>query len=120
MSTDCAHKPSLTISSTCVLRHRHREYSTATKKAFTRISAGMASKPKRFKAYSSRPGSGSYVAGTTPSDADTVHLPDGRAVFLQPGEDFLVPIFAVFRLEHPVALVREVDEPRRNSQALQR
>src|SRR5262249_48128133 len=44
----------------------------------------------------------------------------GGDVFFQPGEDFLVPVFAVLRLEDPVALVGEVDEARRHALALER
>lgn len=32
-------------------------------------------------------------------------------MFGQPGEDFGVPVVAVGGFEHPVAFVREVDEP---------
>src|SRR5262245_65749884 len=42
-----------------------------------------------------------------------------RAVLLQPGEHLLVPELTVLRLEHPVALVREVDEPRGDLLSLQ-
>src|SRR5262245_25525566 len=42
-----------------------------------------------------------------------------RAVLLQPGEHLLVPELAVLRLEHPVPLVREVDEPARHLLPLQ-
>src|SRR5438270_820110 len=36
-----------------------------------------------------------------------------------PPEHFLVPALAVGRLQHPMALVREIDEPRRHALPLQ-
>src|SRR5262249_54406111 len=46
-------------------------------------------------------------------------LPARRAVLLEPGEHLLVPELAVLRPEHPVPLVREVDEAGRHSLPLQ-
>src|SRR5262249_15151361 len=45
--------------------------------------------------------------------------PARRHMLCQPREHFLVPVFAVLRLEHPVPLVREVEELRRDFQPLQ-
>src|SRR5690606_26865430 len=44
----------------------------------------------------------------------------GTDVFVQPGVDRLVPEQAVGRLQHPVVLVREVQELRLDALALQR
>src|SRR5437879_1834337 len=46
--------------------------------------------------------------------------PSRRHMLLQPAEDFVVPVFAVARLQHPVAFVREVDEAGFDALALQR
>ena len=43
-----------------------------------------------------------------------------RAVLLQPGEDLIVPVAAIGRLEDPVPFVWEVDELRGDAEPLQR
>jgi len=59
-----------------------------------------------------------------PDDARGVLLvdflpPAARAVYLDPFEDFVVPVAAVCGFVDPVAFIREVDELARDAQTLQ-
>src|SRR3954469_23953444 len=96
--------PCWTSSSTRVMRIATSEYSATTKNALTAMSTGMAISPNRI------------TAGPL---GRACSLAPRRAVPRQPGEHFLVPVLAVLRLEHPVPLVREVDELRRDVLPLQ-
>src|SRR5262245_18665019 len=103
--------PWLTISSTLVRRMETSANSAATKTALSNSNSGTATSPAA--------GQSQVSAASAIIVASMVRLPSaGRHVLGQPGEDFLVPELAVGRLEHPVALVREVDELARHALSL--
>src|SRR5947209_15028259 len=59
------------------------------------------------------------IAGRKFGTRRTASPPTRRDVLLEPREDLAVPVAAVLRLEHPVALVGEIDHARRDAEALQ-
>src|SRR5438067_4101564 len=73
-----------------------------------------------YFATSARPTRPAHLRREAPCAAKQHSLPALLDVFLEPPEYLFVPEFAVRRLRHPVALVREVDELRFDPLPLQR
>src|SRR5262249_14966545 len=95
------------------LRNPPRDFRRTKRPLFHRKSCGGLRKASTHPTNPKTQRTTLILAGSTRS------TPTRFAVFLQPREDFVVPVFAVFRLQNPVAFVGEVDELRRHVLALQ-